>query len=150
MTKTEDVEKADRLSRRRMRMVPGLAAIFLVQQASYFSGQIGDGARTVDHVKIAAWLVLSIALLLFVTTGGFWFHSRRVRALLNDEATRANRVEGLRVGFIATMATGIALYFVALFEPVSGRDAIHLLMTAGIAAALFRFGQLERRDHRDG
>ena len=150
MTTTEDVEKADRLSRRRMRMVPGLAAIFLVQQASYFSGQIEDGARTVDHVKIGAWLVLSIVLLLFVTTGGFWFHSRRVRQLLNDEATRANRIEGLRVGFIATMAAGIALYFIALFEPVSGRDAIHLLMTAGIAAALLRFGQLERRDHRGG
>lgn len=148
MTKTEDVEKADRLSRRRVRMIPGLAAIFLVQQASYFSGQIEDGAKTVDHVKIAAWLVLSIALLLFLTTGGFWFHSRGVRELLNDEATRANRIEGLRVGFIATMAAGIALYFIALFEPFGGRDAIHLLMTVGIAGALLRFGQLERRAHR--
>jgi hypothetical protein len=47
------------------------------------------------------------------------------------------------------MAGAILLYVVDLFEPMTGRDAIHLLLTVGIAAALLRFGMLERRALRD-
>jgi hypothetical protein len=150
MVQSEDVESADRLSRRRARILPLLAILFIVQQGSYFSARIEDGARTVDHVKIGAWLVMSIALLFVLMTGGSWFRPKRVRDLLNDEVTRANRLDGLRFGFVATMAAGIAMYFIAMFEPVTGRDSIHLMMTVGIAAALIRFGQLERRAHRGG
>lgn len=150
MVRTEDVESADRISRRRARMFPLLALLFIVQQASYFSGRIEDGARAVDQVKIGAWLVMSVVLLLALMTGGAWLRPKRVRELLNDDVTRANRLDGLRVGFVATMAAGIVMYFLAGVEPVSGRDSVHLMMTAGIAAALIRFGQLERRAHSDG
>ena len=150
MAQTEDIESADRLSRRRARMFPLLAMLFLVQQASYLSARIEDGARTVDTVKISAWLVLSVVLLVALMTGGAWLRSRAVRELLNDEVTRANRLDALRAGFVATMVAGIGAYFVTMFEPVTGRDSIHLMMTVGIAAALLRFGQLERRAHRDG
>ncbi len=37
-----------------------------------------------------------------------------------------------------------------MFEPVSGRDAVHIIVTAGIAVALIRFGMLERRALKDG
>jgi hypothetical protein len=144
-----DIETADRLSRRRARMIPALAVLFILQQTSYFVGQVEDGTRTVDHVKIGAWLILSIVLLLALATGGFWFKPARVRALMNDDITRANRVEAFRVGFLATMIAGIGLYLVSLFEAVGGREAIHLLVTVGIAAALLRFGFLERRAHID-
>lgn len=149
MTSTSDIDAAHRLTRRRARMLPVLAILFITQQASYFTSLVEDGGRTVDHVKIAAWLVLSVMLLLALATGGFWFHSREVRALMNDEVTRANRAEAFRIGFLATMAASILLYFLTLFERVSGRDAIHLLMTVGIAAALLRFGLLERRALKD-
>jgi hypothetical protein len=36
-----------------------------------------------------------------------------------------------------------------MFEPVSGRDAVHVIVTAAIAAALVRFGMLERRALKD-
>jgi hypothetical protein len=150
MVRIEDVETADRLGRRRARMLPVLSMIFIFQQASHLSARFEEGARTVDQVKISAWLVLSVMLLLALTTGGSWFRPKRVRDLLNDEVTRANRLDALRAGFIATMAAGIGAYVITMFEPVSGRDAIHLMMTFGIAAALVRFGQLERRAHRDG
>jgi hypothetical protein len=75
---------------------------------------------------------------------------RRFRALTNDESTRANRAEGFRVGFLATMIGAIALYVLSLFEPLGGREAIHVLTTIGIAAALIRFGLLERRALKDG
>jgi len=145
-----DIDVADRLSRRRARMLPMLAILFLTQQASFFAGRAEDAVRTVDHVKIGAWLILSIVLLLALATGGFWLKPAKVRALMNDDVTRMNRAEAFRVGFLATMIAAIALYFLTLFEPLDGREAIHLLVTVGIAAALLRFGALERRAHRDG
>jgi len=141
-----DAETADRLVHRRARMMPAMAAIFLAQQASYFSGRHpGDGSRLVDHIAISAWPVLSIVLVTAFATGGGWFRGANVRALINDESARAHRAEGFRFGFLATMVAAIALYFLTLFEPMSARDAIHVLMSAGIAAALIRFGMLERR-----
>lgn len=148
-----DVETADRLGRRRARMLPVLAIIFLTQQAAYVSDRFdgaGAAVRTVDHVKIAAWLVLSAVLLLWLVTSGFWFKSRPVRALLEDDVTRANRAAAMKLGFITTMLGAFALFFVDQFEPVSARDAIHLIVTIGIATALLRFGLLERRAHRGG
>lgn len=150
MGKRSNVEEADQLSRRRARMLPILAIIFLTQQAAYFGDRFegaGAAVRTVDHVKIGAWLILSIVLLLALTTGGFWFKPREVRALLDDEVTRAHRAAALQLGFVVTMAGAFLIYGLASFEPVSARDAIHLLVTIGICTALVRFGLLERRAH---
>jgi len=72
-----------------------------------------------------------------------------VRALMNDEATQVHRTEAFRFGFFAAMTACVALYVVGLFEPLGGRDVIHLVMSCGIGAALVRFGMLERRAYRD-
>ena len=149
MVVRSNAEQAEALSRRRARALPFLAIVFLLQQTTYFTGG-GAGDRTVDHVHIAAWLVLSIVLLLALATGGGWIHSRAVRDLANDEATRAHRDDALRLGFFVSMATCVALYLVSFYEPLTGRDALHLIMTLGIAAALVRFGFLERRALKDG
>ena len=147
MPNMSDVDEADRVSRQQARMLPFLVVIFLSQQASYFMDPVGDGGRTVDHVKVGAWLILSLGLLIALSRHGFWLERRRVRALLDDEVTRANRAAAAQLGFFATMLTAIAMYFAVEFEPMSARDAIHLLVTIGIAAALLRFGYLERRAH---
>jgi hypothetical protein len=147
---TSDVDTADRLSRRRARILPWLAIIFITQQASFVVQRLEEGTRAVNRVNIAAWLVLSVVLLLALATGGFWLKSAKLRALMNDEVTRIHRAEGFRVGFLATMTAAILLYVASLFEPLDGREAIHILMTVGIATALLRFGFLERRAHRDG
>ena len=145
MPTATEIETADRLTRRRARMLPALALIFIFQQAAYFAGQLEDGSRTVDQVKIGAWLILSVVILLALATGGFWFKPARVRALMDDEVTRAHRTDAFRIGFVVTMLGGTALYVVTLFEPIGRGEAIHLLMTFGLAAALLRFGYLERR-----
>ncbi|MEO7169333.1 MAG: hypothetical protein ABIY39_03060, partial [Sphingomonas sp.] len=137
-----DTETADRLVRRRARMAPVLAMIFVAQQASYFSGtRMDDGHRLVNYVAISGWIAFSTVLLVGLATGG-WFGGPAVRALTNDESTRANRAEAFRFGFLATMIGAIVLYLVSLFEPLGGREAIHVLMTVGIATALLRFGML--------
>ncbi len=150
MTDTSTIERAEELGRRRARMLPFLAIIYLCQQATFFSGDAPPGVRDVDHVKIGAWLVLSLVLLLALATNGFWFQRREIRELINDEQTRANRASAMSVGFIASMLGAMVVYFVEQFEPVSAREAIHIILSLGLGAALIRFGMLERRAHGNG
>ncbi len=143
-------EQAERLSRKRARMLPALAVIFFSQQASYLSMYSTPGPHSAETVKISAWLVLSVILLAALATKGFWFQPREVRDLIDDENTRANRVEAMRFGFIIGMVAAIILYIVTLFDTVTGREAIHVILSAGLGAALIRLAMLERRAHRDG
>ena len=142
-------EKAELLSRRRARMLPPLAAIFLAQQASYFSTPAASAVRPVDAVKISAWLLLSVVLLAALATKGFWFHSKEVRDLIDDENTRANRNHAMQSGFLFAMGAGVCVYVMTMFEPVTAREAVHIMMSAGIATALIQWGFLERRAYRD-
>lgn len=143
-------ERADDLSRRRARILPVLAIIYITQQASYITIRSGPADRPVDQMKISAWLVLSAVLLAAIATNGFWLQRREVRAMIDDEGTRANRSDAMRFGFIFAMLTCIVVYFITMFEPVNGRDAVHIVMSDGLGAALIRWGWLERRAHRDG
>ena len=147
-----DSDTADRLMGKRARMMPALAMMFAAQQVIYFTGsRLDEGKlRLVNYVSIGGWMVLSIVLLFGLMTGGSLFRAKGVRALMNDENTRANRAQAFQLGFLFTMAGAILLYIVSLFEPVDGREAIHILMTIGIATALLRFGLLERRALKDG
>ena len=148
MAEQSIAQQAERLSMKRSRILFLLAIIFLSQQATYFSGR-NDLASPVGHVKIAAWLVLSVVLLLMLATGGGWFRPKEVRALLNDETTREHRRAGFVSGFWGACLTAMVIYAVDLFEPVSGRDTVHIILTVAIAAALLTFARLERRAHRD-
>jgi hypothetical protein len=148
MTTRTAAEQADHLSRRRARMLPFLAVIYLSQQISFFASA-GEGPRAADHVKLGAWVVLSLVLLAALTTKGFWFHRREVRDMIDDEVTRAHRGEALGWGFVMAIVSAIALYFASMFEPMGAREAIHVIVSLGIAAAIVRFGMLERRALRD-
>ena len=139
-------EKADFLSKRRARMLPALAIIFLSQQASFFT-QVSGGHVSAEKAKISAWLLLSVVLLLGLSTKGFWLERKEVRDLIDDENTRANRNEAMRWGFLFAMASAIGIYVLTMFEMVTGREAVHIVMSFGIAAALLRWGILERRAH---
>ncbi len=141
-------DRAEELGRRRSRMFPMLAIILLTQQASYLNDT--HGSRPVDHFKVGAWIVLSLVLLVALYTGGSWIRSGPMRALLNDENTRANRATALGDGFLAAILTAIACYFINQFEPVRGDEVAHLVVTIGIVIAMIRFGMLEKRAHADG
>ncbi|THD35570.1 MAG: hypothetical protein E7773_10675 [Sphingomonas sp.] len=147
-----DNDTADRLMDKRARMMPALAAMFVAQQAVYFTGpRLDEGKlRLVNYISIGGWLALSTVLLFGLVTGGTLFRSASVRALMNDEGTRANRADALSWGFVATMIGAIALYVLSLFERMTERETIHVVMTIGIAAALLRFGILERRALKNG
>ena len=138
-------ERADHLSRRRARMLPMLAVLYLVQQTIYFRSTASPHPRDVDYVWIGAWVVLSLLILAGLATKGFWLQQREVRDLIDDESSRANRLEGPRLGFIIVVLTAIALYLVDEFSPMTAREAIHVILSLGLGAALLRFGILERR-----
>ncbi|MFL6755535.1 MAG: hypothetical protein ACJ8FI_11755 [Sphingomicrobium sp.] len=143
-------ERAEYLSKRRARMLPALAVIFLSQQITFFSQMAGPGPHSAERAKIAAWLVLSVVLLAALASKGFWLQPREVRELIDDENTRANRNEAMRWGFLFAMGSAIAIYVLTMFDIVTGREAVHIIMTFGLAAALIRWGVLERRAYKDG
>lgn len=144
-----DVETADRLSRRRARLLPVMAILFLSGQAIFAIGP-DDPARTVDQAKVAAWLAWAVALLVLLAVRGGAFRGRKVRALMDDEATRAHRDRAYAVGFWLAVSSAIAIYALTAFDRVMPREAIHIIVTAAIAGALLTFGFLEHRAHRDG
>ena len=137
-------EEAERLSRRRARMMPFLALILITQQGA-FAVAADSPRRSVDYMTLGAWLLLAGVILAALVTGGFWLKPRPVRDLMDDDVTKANRASALALGFVLSMATAMALYVVNFFEEVSAGIAIHVIVTCGLAAAMFRFGLLERR-----
>jgi len=145
MTTSNDIEIAERAGRKRARMAMALAFIFLLQQAAFMVSPPSDLARTVDHVKVGAWVFLSAILLIFLWTGGMWRYRGAVRELLNDDAVRANRADAMSLGFMVAMIAALLLYVLARIVEVGFHEAIHLIVSSGIVAALLRFGFLERR-----
>lgn len=143
-----DVEMAERLSRRRARVLPVMAVMFVALQAHYFS-MPEVATRAVDQFKISAWLIWALALLFLLASGGGLFR-RGIRPLLNDESTRAHRQMAYAYGFWAAVGALVGLYVVAMFEPVSGREAVHITLSTAVATALLIFGKLERRALRGG
>lgn len=150
MAEKSVAERAERLSQRRARTLPVLAVIYLAQQAAYFSASNPGGGVSAQHVKVGAWVVLSFVLLMALATKGFWLQPKEVRDLIDDESSKANRLEAMRLGFIFAMATAIACYFLGQFDPLTGGETAHLVLAFGLGTALIRFGMLERRGHRDG
>ena len=69
--------------------------------------------------------------------------------MIDDEGTRANRVAALGWGFVLAILSAIMLFLISIFEPVSAREAIHVIVSLGIGAAIIRFAMLERRGYRD-
>lgn len=146
-----DFQTAERLSKRRARAIPALAVIFISQQAAFLSDMPQPGAtRAVDVIRVSAWMILSIVMLLSLWSNGFWLRSKAIRALLDDEATRAHRANAMSLGFLCAMLAAIAIYMLSMVEAIHVREALHIVVSIGIAAAMLRFGYLERRADRVG
>jgi hypothetical protein len=144
-----DVEEAERLSSRRPGMLMVMTGMFLFQQFAYFTNPPA-AERGVDYVRIGAWLLLALVVLAALLTGGFWQKSKALRALVEDDVTRANRADALRLGFGLAMATAIGLYAVSGSGGLTAREVIHIIVSVGLGASLLRFGFLERRAHSLG
>jgi predicted lysophospholipase L1 biosynthesis ABC-type transport system permease subunit len=150
MNETSDVERAHGVGRRRARIFAVQAILFVTWQGLYFSGTAEEPLRAVSTMKLSAWFVWALALLLMLASGGGLVRHRRLRGLLNDELTRQNRARAYAAGFWAAASACILLYLVGMLEPVSGREAIHIVLSAAVGAALLTFAILERRTAGSG
>lgn len=147
MPTTDDIALAERLTRRRARVVTVFALFFLFSMITSLDTDVPVSRP--ETFKLAAWLVWAAALLFLLMTGGGLFRTRAVRQLLNDESTNENRRSALVTGFWASVLSAFALYGISLFEPITAREAIRLMLSAAVAASLLKFGSLERRSLRD-
>ena len=141
------IEEAERLGRKRSQIFFVLAIVFFAGQSIYF----GAPEATRDSPpRVGAWLILVCLMLLLLATGGFLLRGRKVRHLLNDESARANRVAAQAIGFWATILALIAVYVESMFDPLTLNEAVHIIGTIGVGAALISFAVRERRAHRLG
>ncbi|MES2300768.1 MAG: hypothetical protein V4521_01600 [Pseudomonadota bacterium] len=138
---TDSAEAADRLSQRRVRVLQAVMIVFAVQAGR---PQVDMPVRTVEFVGHFAWLALALVLFLILRTGGFWLRDPAVRALANDEVTRANRAGAMEWGFTAAMVTAIIGCAVASLTPMPSVFALKLVILIGLFVATFRFIGLER------
>jgi hypothetical protein len=140
-----DVEKAERFGRRRARIMAVQAIFFISWQALFITNQTEDRVRAVDQFRVSAWMVWSIALLVLLATGGGLITARKVRPILEDELTRSHRRQAYVHGFWAAVISAIGLYALDMVESVTAREAIHVIVSAAIGAALLTFSVLDRR-----
>lgn len=138
-----NTEQADQLSRRRARAATALAIIFLATQGGAIAT---NGGSTVD-LPFLLWVAVLLVILMF---GGGWFSASGVRQAMNDETTLSHRRRALACGFMVALVGSLFLYVLTFFEEVTAREALRLLITMTIAAALIRFGTLEKRALADG
>jgi hypothetical protein len=148
MSSNVPVEAADRLSRRRAILVAVAVIAFLGAQTvarPYFVG----GPDSDHDAKALMWGVHVGLLLLVLATGGCLLRTKGVRALMNDEVTKAHQRASVIAGYWVAMATALGLYVVPGAERLAAREAVYIVVTASIAAALLVFSYLEYRALRD-
>jgi hypothetical protein len=142
------VEIADQLSRKRAKVIALATVMFLV-------AQVGNNPfLNADHLhslKINFWALNAILLLIGLATGGTLLKRRNVRMLMNDELTQSHLRTSMATGFWTAMATAMGLYWFALLfsKQLTGEEAIYLVVTASVSAALLTFSWLEHRALRD-
>jgi hypothetical protein len=146
MQSASPVERADLISRRRARLLPLLAILFIAGQPLYFAR---IGYRLAD-LQAAAWLVWALVLLAALAFAGGRFAGAAVRDLVEDEVSSANRLRAYATGFWAASLSTVALFAYSLFDNLKAQESLHIVLTVGIGAALLRFGALERRALADG
>lgn len=143
-------EVVERLHRRRTRIIWAQTVLFMIMQASYYTNMPSFEAplRTVDQVKLSAFAVWALALMIMLAVGGGWFRGKAVREMMDDELTRAHRNAALASGYYAAMLSAIILYMVSQYVRMSPPEAIHLIVTVGVLVPMVRFVFLERRAER--
>jgi len=142
---------AERAQRHRNRMLWIAPMLFFIWQGAFFSGYAAPHTplRTVEIVSLASHLFLALVLLSLLATSGGWRFGKAVRALLDDEATRAHRAQAYAAGFWALALCALGLYAAAPFARLETGEIAHILLSVSVAVPALRFVMLERRADRD-
>jgi hypothetical protein len=151
MNATEkDVIEAERLARFRAWIFLVEAILFVGMQAMFFDSPAAERTQLLSNPRIGAWLLWVVLLLAMLTVRGGWWSNRAVRELLNDELTRMNRAKAYAMGFWAAMGCAVGLAVVEIWKDVTGREAVHIIVSAALGAALATFAMLDWRGRSAG
>jgi hypothetical protein len=149
MQSKSQVEIADRMSRSRAVIVAIATVVFLAVQVitrPFF----GSDPETAHYlVRRTMWVANASLLLLFLATGGGLLNNRRIRALINDEVSRANYRTSAVVGFWVAMITALAIYVIPAGASLSAQETIYIVVTTTVGVSMLLFAFLEHRAHRD-
>jgi hypothetical protein len=138
---TNDVERAERMSRARAGLMALAAAVLMIN----IMIQYGKPDYSGPGPRGASWLVL-IGLWIFILwNGGGMRLGGRMRALMNDELSLQNRARALAAGFYAAIAAALTVYVLNWSTPVSTGDALKIVSGGGVAIALACYASLEWR-----
>ena len=144
MSTLSPVEVADRYSRKRAAFVVLATLVFLLIHGIGRPFYYAASRHGIDW-----WAINAAALLAVLATGGGLLNPRRIRELVNDEVARLHHRQAAVIGFWVAMALSLALYLWPGFQERAARDALFLVVTAGVGAALLAFAYFELRAHRD-
>ena len=138
-----DFARAEKLTTRRARMATVLGIVFVATQTA--SLETDAALSRPELIGAAAWVVWTMAFIMLLATGGGLIRSAQVRALMNEETTRANRLHAIAAGFGIALATALVAYIATFSEPIDARQAARVIITTALGGAMIRFGALERK-----
>jgi hypothetical protein len=104
-----------------------------------------DDRIGITPLRASTWGFMILLWLIVLATGGGLLLSRPLRAIINDELTLQHRGRAIQAGFWVAMAATLTVYALSFVYPLSVRQALSLVATVPIAAALLRFAWLELR-----
>lgn len=132
-----DIELAERHRK-------GRAAIFLGAAAVLMVTQFVSMANDVDERPF--WLFMAVGVALWLTPLIGWLGRHRpLTPLLEDELTQAHRQGSFTAGFWAAIGSAAVLALVAPVASLTLGEAMRVVVTAGLVAALGSFAILEAR-----
>lgn len=134
-----DIDAAERKSRARAICMALLAAVTTFTSTFGFDNPANDAAT----FRGGTWLITIALATMILATGGGLNLNARLRALMNDELSKANQRRALAFGFYAAMLVATVLYVVSWSTPIEIRAGLRLVTGLGIAAALARYAMLE-------
>ena len=110
---------------------------------------IGGFSRGVDFLN-GLWVGLMLGAAINLAPVARWLKpNSAVARLLDDESTRGHRRMATAAGFWAAICSGVAMTIVGRAIPtIAAYDAVRVVATAAMVAALISFATLELRASR--
>ncbi len=141
-----EVEKAERFSARRGKLATLYVALFVLY-GSIWLGHADDTGRSAFLMGLypLTWFLWGVSVLVLTFGPGRWRWTKRQRAILNDEGTRADQAVAARVGYAVALGGLASLFALVFFGSPDLRLGVTGVLTAAVAAPALAFSVRQRR-----
>jgi hypothetical protein len=146
MLSRADVERADRKSRARAILLSMLAVTFAVSSIlDWHSGLFFKNVQpwSEEFASRLIWIIGSAVIALLILTGGFG--PRQIRELMNDDLTKRNQSQALRLGFCAALLSAFGVLVAPQASEITAAGAAFVVTACALFVSLAVFAVLEVR-----